>query len=342
MPISLRIISSPDGESISEWNKQFPEDGGAIGRSYGSTLQLSDGTREVSGTHAVIKKSSRGYQIIDNSTNGLFINGANKPLGKGNQTTLSDGDVLDLGRYRLLVSCFVPEQAVARNSAAVQSGQSSFDDDPFAAPQHNRQPSPNSAGPAVREEKFEPTISGFEVVDDDPFIDSQPVEPVREQATVTPIRDFDDDPFEVDGEDELPTFFASPEPTEMKVKARPEPDTSARFKPEPQVATAYEPERPAQAPRPIVEYRSPEVVQQMYIDKAIEMALARLISDIDPVALEAMFNELVSPGYFSRRPKYWDMYKRYFKRQVSSKELQLKFHAYFQDSLKVQRTLGEK
>ena len=45
MPLSVRIISSPDGESITEWNKPFPEDGGDIGRVLGVTMQLSDSTR---------------------------------------------------------------------------------------------------------------------------------------------------------------------------------------------------------------------------------------------------------------------------------------------------------
>ena len=121
MPLSIRIISSPDGESIAEWNQAFPEDGGDIGRAFGNTLQLSDASREISGTHAIIRKNSRGYQIADNSTNGLFINGSDKPLGNGNQSTLSDGDVLDIGRYRLLVSCFVPDLAVVKSGLGERS-----------------------------------------------------------------------------------------------------------------------------------------------------------------------------------------------------------------------------
>ncbi len=96
MPLSIRIISSPDGESIAQWNQAFPEDGGDIGRAFGATLQLNDASREISSTHATIRKTSRGYQIMDNSTNGLYINGSDAPLGNGNQSTLSDGDVLDI------------------------------------------------------------------------------------------------------------------------------------------------------------------------------------------------------------------------------------------------------
>ncbi|MFA0125637.1 FHA domain-containing protein, partial [Vibrio sp. 10N.261.48.A2] len=114
MPLSIRIISSPDGESIAQWNQAFPEDGGDIGRAFGATLQLNDVSREISSTHAMIRKTSRGYQIMDNSTNGLYINGSDAPLGNGNQSTLSDGDVLDIGRHRLLVSCFFPESAKAQ------------------------------------------------------------------------------------------------------------------------------------------------------------------------------------------------------------------------------------
>ena len=139
MPLAIRIISSPNDESISEQHKSFPEEGGDIGRSLGVTMQLADSHREISAVHAIVKKTSYGYQVVDNSTNGLFVNGSNSPIGKGNKYALTDGDILDVGRYRLLISCFTPE--LAKRPTLAQDNQifddslhneSQIIDDPFA------------------------------------------------------------------------------------------------------------------------------------------------------------------------------------------------------------------
>ncbi len=163
MPLSIRIISSPDGESIAQWNQAFPDDGGDIGRAFGATLQLNDASREISSTHAMIRKTSRGYQIMDNSTNGLYINGSDVPLGKGNQSTLSDGDVLDIGRYRLLVSCFFPETAKAQIQQP-HSDSCRLGDDPFST---ESTPFIQSIPEVDEAPGF--TISTTDVVGDDPF-----------------------------------------------------------------------------------------------------------------------------------------------------------------------------
>ncbi|WP_330961565.1 type VI secretion system-associated FHA domain protein [Photobacterium sp. 53610] len=309
MPLSIRIISSPDGESIAQWNQAFPEEGGDIGRSFGATMQLSDATREVSGTHAIIRKTSRGYQIADNSTNGVFINGSDEPLGKGNQSTLSDGDVLDIGRYRLLVSCFIPEKAKAQplQEAAAQSP---FGDDPFRT-------EPVAAAPvqAVEPEAPELTRSDFDVVDDDPFL-SEDVTRERQRLSLDlEFQTEEDDPL---AEDIYQTAW-------------------------PQTALQASPFAPQPVQYALTEYRQHEQRLQQQTDKALEMALTRLLADISPQAMESMFDDLSGSGFWPRKPKYWEMYKRYFSRQVENRDWQVKFHAYFQDALRLQRNLeGEK
>ncbi|CZF78287.1 FHA domain protein [Grimontia celer] len=337
MPLSIRIISSPSGETVSEWNKQFPEEGGEIGRAYGSTLQLSDASREISGTHAVIKKSPRGYQVMDSSTNGLFINGAPQPLGKGNQTTLSDGDVLNVGQYRLLVSCFVPEQAAISREASLAGTQSvPFSDDPFAssaAADIGEAPvrpaptfSPNMGGQSFQpSQSSQPQSNGFsadfgfspssDLHGDDPF--QQAPEPQQKRASSPQdlMKDFTDDPF---GDDEsgesFPSFTATPEDV---------------FEP---VGNNHS---------SLAEYLTPREHEQQCVEKAMELAFARLLEEMSPDSLEHMFNDLVRPSFFGRKPKYWDMYKRYFQRQVSNRDWQIKFGAYFQESYRLLK-MGEK
>ncbi|NAW57730.1 MULTISPECIES: type VI secretion system-associated FHA domain protein [unclassified Vibrio] len=308
MPLSIRIISSPDGESIAQWNQAFPEEGGEIGRAFGATLQLSDASREVSGTHAIIRKTSRGYQIADNSTNGLFINGSDEPLGKGNQSTLSDGDVLDIGRYRLLVSCFIPEKAQAQRLTEVPTA-SQFGDDPFRT-----ELSSMSVEPSEPEDpQF--TISDFDVVDDDPFLSDDVTRERQRLGFDLEFQTEEDDPL---GEEayqaSLPATAQEPSPFEAQ---------------------------PVQFA--LTEFRKHEQRLQQQTDKALEMALTRLLADISPQAMESMFDDLSGAGFWSRKPKYWDMYKRYFARQVDNRDWQVKFQAYFHDALRLQRNLeGDK
>ncbi|KXF83566.1 type VI secretion system-associated FHA domain protein [Enterovibrio coralii] len=337
MPLSIRIISSPAGETVSEWNKQFPEEGGEIGRAYGSTLQLSDASREISGTHAMIKKSPRGYQVVDNSTNGLFINGSPQPLGKGNQTTLSDGDVLNVGQYRLLVSCFVPEQATAaKRPEAVGAQNAPFSDDPFAsqgaradyqeppraAPAFNPGHQANPFG-AAPQQNVQPQKDNFssdfdfsssDINANDPFQDAPPA-PEKNTTPNELMQDFSDDPF-VDGDSDnyFPSFTAEAEDV---------------FEPIGNNHTS------------LAEFLTPREHEQQCVEKAMELALGRLLEELAPDSLEHMFNDLVRPSFFGRKPKYWDMYKRYFQRQVTNRDWQIKFGAYFQESYRMLK-MGEK
>lgn len=323
MPLSIRIISSPDGENITEWNKSFPEEGGDIGRSFGSTLQLSDASRELSNTHAIIRKSGRGYHIMDNSSNGLFINGSDLPLGKGNQVPLNDGDVLDMGRFRLLVSCFVPSQAKLLN-APFSENDSEITDDPFAAPSIEN--SSNVNGVEVEEEPIKEsrfTISDYEVVEDDPFTGAVELERSEAKPLDTGFEELDDDPFaDMDMSPDFSQLQESAIAPSSKPISWPEQTLSAEQDPFTQgISSSYEAD----------------------LDQAIEMALSRLLKDLEPENLQSMFDELATPGLFSRQPKYWDLYKRYYKRQLNSRDLQVKFRAYVQDSLRTQKKLeGDK
>lgn len=341
MPLSVRIISSPGGESISEWNKSFPEDGGDVGRAFGATMQLSDSTGEVSSKHAMIKKSDRGYQVMDTSTNGVFINGATTALGKGNQSTLNDGDVLDIGRYRLLVSCFLPEKAKAQNIDTQDMNNNIFGDDPFgsvtkAAEEELSQPIPTT----------EPAYSARdeEMVEDDPF-ESDVVHSRNERQEFNlSFRAIGDDPL---AESDIQSVF---------------PDHASRMVSDDFISSSHFP-RSVETISPLNSYtaqnqavatgqlgrhnhslalsqlRVLEESFQQQTEKALEMALNRLLSDIEPQGLELMFNDLTTPRFWQRQSKYWDMYKRYFSRQMENRDWQIKFHAYFQDAMRLQKSL---
>jgi len=331
MPLSLRIISSPDGEPVSEWTKVFPEEGGNIGRSYGSTMQLSDASRAISGTHVIINRGSRGYQVMDVSTNGLFINGSNQALGKNNSASLNDGDVLDLGHYRLMASCFVPEKAMMKSSVSIESSLGEWGDDPFGSEEatllkQDRSTPSHCHASLSFSALSDPTMPEAIVADSvecDPFIESgSEVTPALEPAHINQFNDesFDDDPFISDKTEQLNAVSIT---SQMRSSRR----------------QGYIAPPTGMDPQQIIEMQAN---QQEIMIEAVEMAFGRLMGEIAPTNLEAMFKDLTQPSIFSRKPDYWEMYKRYFQRQHDNQDWQLKFKAYFSESLRIKQSLGNK
>lgn len=82
---NLRFIGGKIGDSIS------------IGRDKESTWVLEG--KHVSRRHALIFYLDDQYMLIDTSSNGLFINDSNVPLGINNKKKLQDGDLLRIDRY---------------------------------------------------------------------------------------------------------------------------------------------------------------------------------------------------------------------------------------------------
>lgn len=90
---------------------EFDQQGGTIGRARNNTWVLPDDQKHLSGQHARIDFISGQYLITDISTNGIFVNGEEKPLGPNNRMPLQDGDVLRMGWYDVTVK--LPQAEVA-------------------------------------------------------------------------------------------------------------------------------------------------------------------------------------------------------------------------------------
>lgn len=73
-----------------------------IGRGPENDLVLPDPDRMISKTHCVIEDQGGHPVVVDLSTNGTFLNYGKQALGRV-PTPLSDGDVLILGPYELVV-----------------------------------------------------------------------------------------------------------------------------------------------------------------------------------------------------------------------------------------------
>jgi type VI secretion system protein len=103
--MALRLqITSRHRQALGErCVKEFGQDGGTIGRSLESDWVLPDSHRYISSRHASIDYRSGSYYIVDTSTNGVYVNGAETPVGRGNPQRLFAGDRVRFGEYEMSV-----------------------------------------------------------------------------------------------------------------------------------------------------------------------------------------------------------------------------------------------
>lgn len=146
MELTLTVTSfnnrSPDSRLSYTWSKQ----GGTIGRAVNNDWVLPDAQCYLSGQHAVIEYRSGEFFIIDTSTNGVFVNHNSRPLGRGNELRLQQGDQLRFGLYELQVNLvshqpdvnhqndfpISPNLSVASYNQQIHNKNSATDDaDPF-------------------------------------------------------------------------------------------------------------------------------------------------------------------------------------------------------------------
>ncbi len=103
MPLRLSITSKNRVELGEAPCTEFIACGGTIGRNNNNDWILPDPHRYVSGRHALIDFQSGAYYIIDMSRNGVYINGADEPVGHGHPQRLFDGDQLRIGDYDIQI-----------------------------------------------------------------------------------------------------------------------------------------------------------------------------------------------------------------------------------------------
>ena len=104
MPLTLKITSAQKDVLGSDRLKVFSVHGGSIGRARDNEWVLPDPDIYLSSHHAQIDYRDGAYYLTDTSTNGVFVNDADLPVGKGAPIRLYDGDRLRMGTYELAVS----------------------------------------------------------------------------------------------------------------------------------------------------------------------------------------------------------------------------------------------
>lgn len=116
-----------------------------IGRGPDCDWILNDPERTLSKIHCMVEFKGGVYIVIDSSTNGVFLNDAAAPIGRGNSAVVGEGDRLRLGGF-VMRAGFAAEEAPAANDPflAVLRGSDTpskeaqaAEDDPFAVSAFN-------------------------------------------------------------------------------------------------------------------------------------------------------------------------------------------------------------
>lgn len=104
MTLRLEITSKHKRGLGDTSTHEFGADGGTIGRSLESDWVLPDPDRYVSSRHATIEFRAGCYYVVDTSTNGVFINDSDVPVGRGKPQRLFRGDSVRIGDYEMSVA----------------------------------------------------------------------------------------------------------------------------------------------------------------------------------------------------------------------------------------------
>ena len=118
MALTLTVTSyhrlSPDQEPV----RSLDQGSLTIGRGAENDWTMPDPERVISKLHCRVDRTADGYVLTDCSTNGVFVNGAAAPVGKGMTATLADGDTLRMGDYEIAVSLSGAPAGAAAPSAS--------------------------------------------------------------------------------------------------------------------------------------------------------------------------------------------------------------------------------
>ncbi len=99
MPLTLKIVSKQKHILGADSVRVFSVHGGTIGRASDNDWVLPDPDRYISGRHAGIDYRDGAYYLRDTSTNGVYVNQSDQPVGRGTPIRLHDGDELRMGDY---------------------------------------------------------------------------------------------------------------------------------------------------------------------------------------------------------------------------------------------------
>ena len=120
MRLTLVVAASPTPEVPRGASRAIANDQIVIGRGPDCDWCLPDPLNHLSKRHCVIAVSATGCSVIDTSTNGVFVNEAGTAIGPGATSALYDGDRLKLGDYVLEAHIAEARPGLERTRAPAQ------------------------------------------------------------------------------------------------------------------------------------------------------------------------------------------------------------------------------
>lgn len=170
--LRLRIVS--DHRASLGGNAEKTLHGGSltVGRGVENGWILPDPDLLLSRQHCVFEAAGSGFRVTDTSTNGVFLNGSEQPIGRNATAPLSSGDRIRVGRFiieAMVESLSAP--SFTEITGAFTLGGSGREADPFA-------PTPARHAPASRAAEQDP----FDELFDDPTARPFESQPLRSEA----------------------------------------------------------------------------------------------------------------------------------------------------------------
>jgi type VI secretion system protein ImpI len=151
MTLTLTVLRSP--ERVAPETRQIEGGELSIGRAPDNDWVLPDPERDLSKHHCILAYRSGGWQILDLSANGTFLNGGGEPVGRDRSRPLNDGDRLGLGPYEIEVRIAAAPAFASRRSADPFTldpfaSRPSFKPDPLLVRTEQNDPFAQAIGPA--------------------------------------------------------------------------------------------------------------------------------------------------------------------------------------------------
>ena len=128
-PLTLTIVRGPGAGP--DAFRQVGQSGWTIGRGADCHWALDDPRKSISRSHCLLRLGPSGWEVMDTSTNGTYVNGAEYPIGRNQVQTLRNGDRLRLGDFEIEVALGV--RPVETRDAPVHSPTKMFGGAPARA-----------------------------------------------------------------------------------------------------------------------------------------------------------------------------------------------------------------
>lgn len=298
MTLSIQLIQIPISETAPQ--REFFLNGteSKIGRDFAADVCLPDLSGQISRTHTVLKKTSKGsYKITNTSTNGTVLNG--NDMSSQETLPVADGDIIGLGDYRLLIGIVGGARPVLpdiSDAEVVFKTESDF----------------SSKDALMPGEALEETVE---------FCDHK-----FTRAEVDLDQDLMFDPFS-----EGPRLDESskdrPRDIGIAIAQRPEATVPTARSDMFDVISPNDAEMPTRHEVPMH-----PVLYRDQVLAAMELAFESFLSELDPEKLQSDYDDYI-PMLVNRRKRYWKIYMSQFAKKRANGEFKRNFMALFSEAM---------